>query len=165
MNSRFMGMVLVLLSLTIVAGAQTKTSGVVKCDKPSQPQKLDIGDKPNHSLIMAQIHCTWTKPMEIAGTETKEDTVTFSNEASGMKAQGHGFVVGTLASGDKFYARTHGTDKYNKDGTVESSDGTFTFAGGTGKVRRIAGTGTFKGKPDPDGNIIYTVDAAYELPK
>jgi predicted extracellular nuclease len=163
MNSRTFGAVLAVFLMSTWLTAQTKISGMVKCEKPSQVQNVDVGDKPGHSFSIGQIHCTWTKPMEIEGAHTKEDVVTISNEVNGAKAQGRGFVVATLDSGDKFYARTHGTDKYNKDGSVASSDGTFMFEGGTGKLKKITGTGTFTGKPDPDGNIIYTVTGGYEI--
>ena len=39
------------------------------------------------------------------------------------------------------------------------------LSGGTGKLKRIKGKGTYKGKPDPEGNLIFDSEGEYELPK
>jgi hypothetical protein len=39
----------------------------------------------------------------------------------------------------------------------------WSFVGGTGKLKRIKGT--YKGKPDPEGNLIFDSEGEYELPK
>ena len=88
--------VLVLASLSF---AQTKISGTVQCSKPDQQQKIEIGDQPGHAFAINQGKCKWTKPMEIAGTQTKEDIGTGFDEINDNKSHGHGYVVGTLASG------------------------------------------------------------------
>ena len=67
--------------------------------KPDQQQKIEIGDQPGHAFAINQGKCKWTKPMEIAGTQTKEDIGTGFDEINGNKSHGHGYVVGTLASG------------------------------------------------------------------
>ena len=45
-----------------------------------------------------------------------------------------------------------------------SSEGTWTYTGGTGKLKGIKGKGTFKGTPNPDGTMTYQVDGEYQLP-
>ena len=97
---------LTVLVLATLSFAQTKISGTVQCSKPDQQQKIEIGDQPGHAFAINQGKCKWTKPMEIAGTQTKEDIGTGFDEINGNKSHGHGYVVGTLANGDKMHVRT-----------------------------------------------------------
>ena len=69
--------------------------------------------------MIAKGKCTWTKPMEIAGTQTKEDICTGFDEISGAKSRGNGYEIGTWTNGDKSYVRTQGSATL-KDGTIES---------------------------------------------
>src|SRR5262245_10338451 len=114
----------VALALPALAEAQTKISGTVKCGKPDQEQKIDIGDKPGHAYAISQGKCTWTKPMTIAGIQTKEDVGTNSEEITSTGARGRGYVLGTMSNGDKFTVRTEGTDTL-KDGKPQGSAGTW----------------------------------------
>jgi hypothetical protein len=152
------------LTLPALLLAQTKISGTVKCGKPDQSQKIDVGDKPNHAFAISQGKCTWTKPMTIAGIQTKEDVGTNSEETTSTGAKGHGYVVGTMSNGDKFNVRTQANDAY-KDGNLLSTQGTWSFASGTGKLKGIQGKGTFKGKPEADGSVVIDVEGEYTLPK
>lgn len=146
-----------------VAFAQTKISGTVQCSKPDQAHSVEIGDRPNHSFQIVQGKCTWTKPAEIGGTQFKEDLVTGFAEVRGNKSRGRGYVVNTLANGDRSYVRTQGTTTL-KDGVTESAEGKWTFIGGTGKLKGVKGSGTYKGTGGPDG-VTYEVEGQYELPK
>ncbi|HEY6971971.1 MAG TPA: hypothetical protein VJA94_22360 [Candidatus Angelobacter sp.] len=155
---------LIVLLLSLFATAQNKISGTVKCGKPDQFQKVDVGDKPGHALAISQGKCTWTKPVNIGGAQTKDDVGTDSLDITPSGAEAHGYVVGTLTSGDKIYVHTQGKDT-NKDGKLESTTGTWSFTGGSGKAEGIKGGGTFTGKPDADGNVIIEVKGQYTLPK
>ena len=155
---------MIVLLFSLSAAAQTKISGTVKCGKPDQFQKIDVGDKPDHALAISQSKCTWTKPVDLAGAQTKDDVGTDSMDITASGAQTHGYVVGTLTSGDKIYVHTEGKDT-SKDGKPESSAGTWGFIGGTGKVEGIKGGGTYSGKPDADGNFVIEVKGSYSLPK
>ncbi len=152
----------VVLALAAVAGAQTKISGTVVCAKPDKQQALEVGDRAGHSLTVSQGKCTWTKPMEIAGIQTKEDQVTMSADATGNKSNGRGYGVGTMASGDKFFVRLQGVATL-KEGAIDSDDGKWTFTGGTGKLKGVKGGGTYKGKGGPEGTT-YEVEGEYQLP-
>jgi len=167
MNFRTISPFLVLLGLATLSVAQTKISGFVKCSKPDQVQKIDVGDRPDHSFTISQNKCKWTQPMEIEGIQTKEDVVTNSGEMSGAKAKTRGFVIDTLANGDKFYASTHGSDKYKSEGNVQSSNGWWNFEGGTGKLKGLKGEGTYRGRPDPTDptSLIFEVTGQYEVAK
>ena len=112
------------LALATLLSAQTKISGTVQCGKPDEQHMLEVGDHPGHSLMISKGKCTWTKPMDIAGTQTKEDVGTNFDDVRGNKAQGHGYVVGTLANGDKMYVHIQGSSTL-KDGAVETGEGTW----------------------------------------
>ncbi len=152
------------LALATVVGAQTKISGTIKCNKPDPQYGIDIGDRPNHGFGIDKSNCAWTKPWEIAGVQSKDGYSVGFGETSGNKATGRGYHVGTMASGDKFYVRFQGTDTY-KDGAPQTAEGTWSFTGGTGKLKGIKGKGTYKGTAAADGSITYEVDGEYELPK
>jgi hypothetical protein len=155
---------LLVLAVATVTAAQTKISGTVQCSKPDDLHVLEVGDQPHHSLTISKGKCTWTKPMEIAGTQTKQDVGTAFDEITGNKSHGHGYVVGTLASGDEMYVRTQGSATI-KDNVMASAEGTWSFTGGTGKLRGVKGKGTYKGRGAPDGSATYEVEGQYELPK
>ena len=74
---------LIVLLLITLSVAQTKISGTSKCGKPDHQQKIEIGDEPNHAFAISQGKCAWTKPIDMAGIQTKEDVVTGSDEFSG----------------------------------------------------------------------------------
>ena len=50
-----------------------------------------------------------------------------------------------------------------KEQKLESGEGTWTFAGGTGKLKGIKGKGTYKCKPSGD-NVDCDVEGEYRLP-
>jgi hypothetical protein len=151
------------LVLPALASSQTKISGTVKCLRPDQAQKIDVGDRPNHSFAISQGKCTWIKPMTIADIQTKEDIGTNSEETTSAGARVRGYVVGTMSNGDKFTARTFAHDVY-KGGNLQSTQGTWSFSSGTGKLKGIKGGGAFTGQPDSDGIVIEVV-GQYTLPK
>jgi hypothetical protein len=61
------------------------------------------------------------------------------------------------------YVRTQSSATM-KDGAVESTEGTWSFSGGTGKLMGVKGNGSFKGKGVTDGSATYDVAGEYELP-
>ena len=85
------------LIVPALASAQISISGTALCAKPDQSQKIDIGDRTNHSFVISQGKCAWTKPMMIANIETKEDLITNWDEMFGTGARVRGYVVGTMA--------------------------------------------------------------------
>ena len=153
---------LVALALAISASAQTKISGTVQC-KADPITPVEIGDKPGHAYAIIKSSCTWTKPMDIAGSQTKTGTDVTVSEMTGDSSNDHGYHMDTMASGDKFTVQFQGKGK-SKDGKPVSQSGTWSFAGGEGKVKGIKGKGTYKGAPNPDGSITYQIDGEYSLP-
>ncbi len=153
-----------LLVAVSAASAQTKISGTVQCGKPDTQQKVDVGDRPNHSFMITQGRCTWTKPLEIAGTQDKEGLNTIFGEISGNKSRDHGFYVDSMVSGDKAHVSYQGMTAL-KDGQPQSFEGTWSYTGGTGKLKGLKGKGTYKGTAAADGTVTYDVEGEYELPK
>jgi hypothetical protein len=164
MQFRALPLLLTASVLSALASGQSKISGTVKCVRPDQSQKIAIGDRPNHSFAISQGKCTWIKPMTIADIETKEDIGTNSEETTSAGARVRGYVVGTMSNGDKFTARTFAHDVY-KGGNLQSTQGTWNFTSGTGKLKGIKGGGAFTGQPDSDGSVIVEVVGQYTLPK
>jgi len=154
---------LIVFALAAAASAQTKISGTAQCGKPEPQYAIPVGDRANHSFAISQSKCPYTTPSEIAGTQTKEFVATNFIETRGSRGTTRGFVDGTMANGDKFQVRSQGS-AIAKEGITESAEGTWSFVGGTGKLKGIKGKGTYKGKGGPEG-ITYEIEGEYELPK
>jgi hypothetical protein len=157
---------LAFLAATLLAaalGAQTKNSGTIQCGKPDPAHTIEVGDKPNHSLGVSKSTCTWTKPLDIAGLKSKDGYSVFTADTTGDKFSGHGIHVSTMDNGDKIYVRFQGGGS-TKDGVTQVDSGTWSYTGGTGKLKGIKGHGTYKGKGSADG-VTYEVEGDYQLPK
>ena len=146
-----------------IAAAQTKVSGTAQCPgKPGESHAIDVGDHPGHAYTIAKGECTWTKPLEIAGLKTTGDSAADFMEVDGNRAREHSSRVDTVDNGDKLYIRTQGTDTM-KDEKLAGGQGTWSFAGGTGKLKGIAGKGTYKCEPASD-NVNCDIEGEYTLP-
>jgi ABC-type Na+ efflux pump permease subunit len=155
---------LIVLALATAAIAQTKISGTLQCAKPDQQQAIAVGDRPNHSFTIIQFKCTYTKSVEIAGVQSKEDVYTEFFEVSGNRLRAQLYGVGTMTNGDKYYVRAQGSATL-KEGVLESIEGKWSYAGGTGKLKGVKGKGTYTGKGAPDGTETLEAEGEYELPK
>ncbi len=154
------------LTLFLAAGiavAQTKTSGTGKCGKAEKQEMIEVGDRPNHSLMIMKNSCTWTTPLEMAGLKGKTYTAVIMSDSSGEKSQDRGYVVVTMDNGDKAFVRiTSGTGTSTKDGKM-TGEGSWVYTGGTGKLRGLTGKGTYKSS-GTEGNIEDQVEGEYSLP-
>lgn len=146
------------------AGAQTKVSGTMQCSKGDTQQFVPVGDRPDHSLGLLQWKCTWSKPLEIEGVKSKDDLITESVEVSGSSAQSHGFSVGTMEGGDKSFLRFQGGAAM-KDGAPQGAKGTWSYTGGTGKLKGIKGKGTYTCAPPSGDNFGCDIEGEYQLAK
>ena len=165
MRFKTFGPVLVVLASAAVATAQpTKVSGTIQCGKPEAQQAIPAADSSDHVFSIYKVNCNWTKPLEIAGTQTKDGTDTGFDEIKGNTAKGHGLHVSTAATGEKTFVRYQGSSTV-KDGAPQTAEGMWSYTGGTGKLAGIKGKGTYKGKANPDGSITYEIEGEYELPK
>jgi hypothetical protein len=168
MRSKFIAAMVVVLSGTTVVLAQTKFSGTLQCSKAGviEEHVIEVGDRPNHSLAISKYKCTWPKPMEIAGTQSKEAIVTGSGDISGTNGSAgseRSYLTITWANGDKSYIHEQSSWK-TPNGVLEGT-ASWTFTGGTGKLKGIKGKGTYNFKAEPDGSNTYEVEGEYELPK
>jgi hypothetical protein len=160
----FAVLTLLLLAMANVAGAQGKVSGTNHCAKPDPQTTIQIGDRPNHALSVAQSKCGQTTPWEIAGIKGKEGIATVSGEIMGNTFRFHGYYVDEMANGDKAFYTYQGTATL-KDGVTQTEKGTWNLLGGTGKLKGIKGKGTYTGKAGGDGTMDYDVQGDYEAPK
>jgi len=160
-----MTIVKLLVAITLgasLAAAQTKVSGTAQCAQPSDTHAVQVGDHPGHAYVIMQETCTWTKPLEIAGIMSKDDTAASFTEADGNKGKDHSSRVLSMENGDKAYIHTMGTST-SKDQKFVSAQGTWNFAGGTGKLKGLKGKGTYKCAPEGD-NLNCDIEGDYTLP-
>jgi len=142
--------------------AGIKTEGVVRCDKPEKTYSFEVGDRPGHSLIISQRKCTWTRPLELIGSHSKDGIATqFVEQMEGILHL-HGFEVDTLDSGDKLTMRIMGQIA-GEDGPAKN-EGRWGLMRGTGKLKGIKGGGGYEGQLAADGSITFQLEGAYVLP-
>ena len=163
MNTRTAVVSLATLALAPLVQAQTKVSGTVQCAKPDKEFSIPVEGEAGHAYAISHGKCTWIKPMEIAGSKTKEDVFTNYDEVKGDTATGHGDGVGTLVSGDQFRVRLEGKTVL-KDGAPLSSDGKWKFVGGTGALKNVKGGGPYTCKGGPEG-MTCEVSGDYSVTK
>lgn len=163
MKQRAIWIVVLGLMLAGVSVAQTKTSGTINCGKPDPAYSIEVGDKTGHAVGLVKVPCTWSKAMQIEGVETKDGYDVAMSDGAG-KFRVSGYHVSNMANGDKIFVRFAGTDTYTKDGKPDSSVGTWSYTGGTGKLKGITGKGTYKGKADASGAMVTDVEGDYTLP-
>jgi hypothetical protein len=147
----------------VAASAQTKISGTAQFGKPDPQHMVPVGDRPDHSLGVEQLKCTWTKPMEIEGAKSKDGVSTETVDISGNSARARGFHVSTVDSGDKYFVWYQGTAT-TKDGALVDQKGTWGFTGGTGKLKGIKGKGTYTCTASGDG-VSCEIEGDYQLAK
>ncbi len=152
----------VLLALAGAAAAQTKFSGAQQCAKPDPEYTVPVGDRPDHVMALMKQKCTWTSG-EMAGVQLKEEDDTVVSDMSGSVALDKGFGVGAMANGDKYFGHFEGKTTL-KDKMPVSTAGTFTFTGGTGKLKGIKGKCPYKGTFSPDGSATFQIEGEYTLP-
>ena len=163
MRNKLFLVLTIVLTAALVATAQTKTTGTASCAKPAPAYSIDVGDHAGHALSINKTACTWSKPMEIAGLQTKDGYDVVYGDTNGDKVRGTGYHVSNMSNGDKIYVRFQGNDTM-KDGRPSTSEGTWSYSGGTGKLKGIKGKGTYKGKADASGNMVFEVEGDYVVP-
>ena len=153
--------------LTACAGmalAQTKISATGTCGKADATHAIEAGDRTGHVLVVTQISCTWTTPMEMAGLKSKSYTVAASADSAGGHSQDRGYVVTIMDNGDKAYIRFQGTGA-TKEGGAHTGAGTWSYTGGTGKLKGLKGKGTYKGSGATADTTEDQVEGEYTLPE
>lgn len=154
---------LVVLAFAVPASAQNKVGGKVHCDKADPAYSIEVADKAGHMLTLQKSACTWNESLPIAGLATKTGVDFESAEMSGATGRGTGYHTATMENGDKYTVRYSGTATMSKDNTG-TAEGKWTVVSGTGKVKGLKGSGTYKGTINADGSADFTVDGDYTLP-
>ena len=143
------------------AGAQTKFSGKCNQQKPDPNYTVPVGDRANHAMNLAKTKCTWTGA-ELAGIQLKDEDDTVVSDMSGNASRDRGYGVGTLANGDKYFVRFDGTTTYQKNAPM-SATCTWSFTGGTGKLKGLTGKGTCTATFDASGVAVFDVQGEYQV--
>lgn len=163
MRSKLFLICALVVTMAAAASGQTKTSGSISCGKPDPEYTIPVGDRAGHALIINKFVCTWTTPMEIAGLQTKDGYDVTYGDASGDKVRASGYHVSNMSNGDKIFVRFQGMDTMMA-GKPATTEGTWSYTGGTGTLKGIKGKGTYKGQPDASGNMVADIEGDYELP-
>ena len=147
--------------IAAAAPAQNKFSGTQQCAKPDPEYVVPVGDRPDHMMALAKDKCTWSKA-EIDGVQLKDEDDTIVSDITATRSRDRGLGVATLTSGDKAFVQFQGTGTV-KDNKPVTGEGTWSFSGGTGKLKGIKGKGTYKGKFNPDGSATFEIEGDYQL--
>ena len=151
-----------LLLLACAAQAQTKASGVIKCTKPDQSHKIDVG--PNHAFMIDQSKrlADKAKPFTIAGAASTTGVSTNVTEVNGNQSKFHGYYTDTMDNGDKAEYSFQGSAAM-KDGVMQSATDNWMLVRGTGKLKGAKGKGTCKGSSGADGAITWDCEGEYTM--
>jgi hypothetical protein len=152
------------LALAATVSAQTKISGTLQCGKSDPSYTIPVGDHPDHVFSIGKKQCTWSTAPEVAGTQAKDHVYTSFADIRAARGQVRTAAVGTMANGDKYFATSQSTIVV-KDGVAQTSEGTWSYTGGTGKLKGLKGKGTVRGKAGADGTMTLEVEGEYQLPK
>jgi hypothetical protein len=164
MKYKSLGLTVLLSAFAGSALAQTQVSGTLKCgDKAGTEYTVEVGDHPGHVLRLSKSPCTWTAPLEIAGLKSTAYSGAAAAEIDGPKAQARGYAVITMDNGDKAYAHYQDTGTVTEGGKTITFEGTWSFTGGSGKLKGLKGKGTYKGS-FTDGAATDQIEGEYTLP-
>ena len=163
MRFRLILSILVVCALAASLAAQTKISGTLQCAKADPVYTIPVGDRPDHVFSISKTKCTWSTPLEMAGVAAKDYEYTAFNDISGSRARARSAGIGTMANGDRCFVVAQGPGTL-KEGVLQTLEGTWSYTGGTGKLKGLKGKGTYKGKAAPDGTSTSEIEGEYQLP-
>jgi hypothetical protein len=149
----------VLCGMAAIAGAQTKISARLSCDKPNVNE---TGGQGAQMIMFNKANCTWSAPYVIGGSKPKRTVDAGIGDITGSIARVHGYSTNLMDNGDSTIARYEGTMQMKKDGSG-TDKGTWRYVRGTGKFKGITGSGTFKGEAAADGSGWVDVTGNYSL--
>lgn len=153
---------LVVLMVTGTLQAQSKLSGKMQCAKPDPSYAVPVADKANHAMSLAGAKCLWSQG-DIGGDPLKDENDTYVSDVIGNLSRDRGYGVGSVANGDQYFVRFDGTTTLKADVPVGARC-TWTFTGGTGKLKGLTGKGTCKGTFNADGTASWVIQGEYHTP-
>jgi hypothetical protein len=152
-----------LLLLASSSVAQNKVSGTINCQKPDPSYTIEVGDRPGHVKVLHKQGCTYDQTT-LGSEKVKDLTGVTSVDGYATKFSYTGVGTNTTEGGDKVFMTYQGAGAM-KDGKPEGDHGTWSYTGGTGKLKGIKGKGTYKATYNADGTDTVTFEGEYELPK
>ena len=163
MTTRCVSLLLAGVLASAVLTAQTKVSGTLSCAKADPAYSIEVGDTGKGVMSLVKVPCTWSKGMEMAGSATKDGYSVAASETHGGKTKEHGIHVGSMANGDTYSVHFQGTGTVKPDHSGNAA-GTWSFDGGTGKLKGLTGKGTYKSTYNADGTGTAEVAGEYKIP-
>ena len=163
MKARILGIACVTFLVAAAAGAQTKISGTAQCGQPETVGKADAGDRAGHTMELGKGSCTWTAPLEMAGLKSKDGNSVSFVEATSTRSSGTGTFVGNMDNGDKFFVSFHDSTTIKNGQPAGPSKGTWSYTGGTGKLKGLQGKGTYTVTGNADGTSTVAVEGDYTI--
>ena len=143
------------------AQAQMKLAGKMTCNKADPNHTASVDDQAKHTISLGVSKCTWSEG-KIGGEQLKDETDTFTSDATGNLSHDRGYGVGSVEGGDKYYVRFEGTTTLKGEAPVGGKC-TWAFTGGTGKLKGLTGKGTCKGTFSPDGKGSWDIQGTYAI--
>ena len=143
------------------AAAQSKFVGKFSQGKPDPNHVIVVDDRPHHALVLGKATGTWSAG-EIAGDALKDQVGTVMSDMTGATSRDRGYGLGTTASGDKYYVRFDGKTTY-KGEAPSTGTCTWSFSGGTGKLKGLTGKGTCTATYDASGGATFDVVGEYSI--
>jgi hypothetical protein len=151
-----------LLAAVSVSG-QTKTSGTAKCAKPEPVYNIEVADRPGHVMLLEKGQCTWTDTTKWGPEKLKDGYSVAAVDATATRITATGTHVSTTEAGDKMFVSFRDSTAV-KDGKAGETHGTWSYTGGTGKLKGIKGGGTYKVTSNEDGTSTLEVEGEYTMP-
>ncbi|HEY8832755.1 MAG TPA: hypothetical protein VIM21_09590 [Gemmatimonadaceae bacterium] len=149
-----------LCGITVIAGAQTKVSARLSCEKPNINETAGAVQM----IMFSKANCTWPEAYTVDGSKPKRTVDAGIGDMNGSTARVHGYSTSVFDHDDSTIVRYEGTMAMKKDGSG-TDKGTWRYVRGTGKFKGISGSGTFKGAAAADGSGWADVTGHYSLPK
>jgi len=132
------------------------------CGKAEVHQTVVIDDGRQHSISLDQRPCLWGKPIAIAGSSGTAYMSYGVDDVQNNRSRDQGYAVGALTTGDKYFLHYDGTATLN-DGVPVHLEGTWKFTGGTGRLQRLSGRGTYHAQPNQAGEMLFKIEGEYQI--
>jgi len=153
---------LLLFPMAMLAQTHDSISSSSTCATSQVHQTVSINDGRQHSLSLDQRQCTWNTPVSIAGLSGAAYTSYGVDDVQGNRARDRGYAVGIMENGDKYFLRYVGGSIMNGNIPVRLN-GTWTFTGGTGRLRHLQGKGTYRAQPTASGEMKFIIEGNYTI--
>ena len=163
MKARILGTASVTFLLASAAGAQAKISGTAQCGQPENVGKADAGDRAGHThgarKGVLHVDCAtgdgWT---QIQGRKQRQ------LRGGDLHALiRHRNVRGKHRQWRQVICQLPRFDDHQKRPAAGPSEGTWSYTGGTGKLKGLQGKGTHTVTVNADGTSTVAVEGDYTI--